>query len=495
LSLYLLTFIVSFDSPRWYKRWFWMPLLAVALGGVVFLLLGGTSLAGDEDLPWRLGWLLGYGDNPSLLLFVSIHLGFLFVGGMVCHGELYRLRPEPRKLTGFYLMIAAGGAFGGLFVALLAPWMFEDYFELHVGLVAVAVLTVVVLLIGRRSPLRRLRHAWLWAIIFLAAVGLGAALRYDVRYSKIAVVERSRNFYGILKVEEYFASDPEEHELRLTHGATTHGVQFPAPGLRDQPGTYYTATSGLGLTFEHFPREQGRRVGVIGLGTGTVLAWGRKGDYFRIYEINREVERMARERFFYMADTAAEVEVVIGDARLSMEREPDQQFDILVLDAFSSDSIPMHLLTREAFGIYQRHMREGGVISVHISNRHLDLEPVVRRIADHCGLGIAVINDSEWDWDEEEDEEEWGDGEDWEEWLEDERYWVDVPGYGSDWVLLTENATFLELEGIREAATASNGSISAGALWTDERSNLFEVLILDEGSWLERLRGWMLGAW
>lgn len=473
LSLYLLSFILSFDSPRWYGRRFWMPLLALALGAVLWVMLGGCLLVPDRPMLRPLRWLLNQGDNLSMFKVLGIYLGTLFVACVVCHGELYRLRPPARSLTGYYLAIAAGGALGGLFVAGVAPLVFPSYFELHAGLFAAGLLAVVVLWLDRSSPLHRGRLRWAWAGLGLGVCGLGAGLYYDAVAGLRHSVTVSRNFYGVLRVEEYAANDPEAHEIRLLHGGTTHGLQLLAPQKRRWPTSYYTRNSGVGRLMEHFPKPTHRRVGVVGLGTGSMAAWSRAGDYFRIYEINEAVQRLARHRFFYLADSPAQIEVVLGDARLSMEREPDQRFDILVLDAFSSDAIPVHLLTREAFETYLRHLQPDGVLAVHISNQYLDLEPVVLRAASHFGFRVALVHNNDHEWDDESPEE------------------AGCAAFGSDWALLTKNEAFLKRPEIADAASAPRDVSEKVKLWTDEESNLFRVLEVNKDSWLGWLRRWM----
>jgi hypothetical protein len=306
--------------------------------------------------------------------------------------------------------------------------------------------------------------------VILTLVGFGAGLYRDTRESVGGAYEVTRSFYGVLKVEEFCPDDPEEHEFRLTHGSTTHGIQFTAPHKRHVPTSYYTRSSGIGRAMEHFPRSTNRRVGVVGLGTGTMATWVKAGDYLRIYEINDAVRRLAYRPFTYLTDSAARIEVVMGDARLSLEREPDQQFDLLVLDAFSSDAIPVHLLTREAFAIYLRHLQPDGAMVVHISNQYLDLEPIVLRVADHFSLGVAILHDEDHEWDEDDEEGE------------------NVHAYGSDWVVLTRNHAFLELPAIAGAATAPGSHSSAIKMWTDDESNLFRILVADDDGWLAWLR-------
>jgi len=468
LSLYLLSFIVSFDSPRWYWRPLWLPLLTLALAAVLWMTTGAAFHLPQWHWLGGIRSLLQKGGDLSLFKTIGIYLATLFVCCMVCHGELYRLRPAAQRLTGYYLLIAAGGAFGGLFVAVLAPLVFRDYFELHAGLFAVGLLVVAVLFVDRHSPLYHGRRAWAWPLLVLALLGLGAALYRDAAADVRDAVEVSRSFYGVLKVKEYYPDDPQMHQFLLQHGGTTHGLQFVAPDKRGLPTSYYTPASGIGRTLAYFPRSTNRRVGVVGLGTGTIVAWGKPGDTFRLYEINDQVQRLARSRFSYLDLSPATVEVVLGDARLSLEREPNQRFDVLVLDAFSSDAIPVHLLTREAFEIYRRHLQPDGVIAVHISNRYLDLEPIVMRTADHFGWGAARIHNDESSGDADEAENN--------------------EVYASDWVLLSANREFLCLDPIAEAAAAPDHYSPKIRIWTDEDSNLFRILVLDKDSWLGWLR-------
>jgi hypothetical protein len=476
LGLYLLTFIISFDSPRWYWRPMWMTALVLAMAAALWISLG--SSISSPTHPWAkpARWLHEAALHLTLWKTIALHLGILFVCCLVCHGEVYRLRPPARRLTGFYLAIAAGGAGGGLFVAVLAPMLFKDYFEWHAVLFALAILVAAALFSDPQSKLYRGRPIWAAVLVSLGCLGFGVGLEQDMALEARGVLEIGRNFYGVLRVEDQDSDTPREHKMVLQHGTTTHGVQFQDAVLRRKPASYYTGTSGVGLTMKHFPREENRRVGVVGLGTGTMAAWGRKGDVFRFYEINRAVEKLARSRFTYLADSPATIEVVSGDARLVMEREPAGHYDILVLDAFSSDAIPVHLLTKEAFEIYQRQLRPDGVLAVHISNKYLDLEPVVLRAAKYFQWGAAVIHNNEAPTAEPGTEEE--------EIIKD--------FYSSDWVLLSRNQAFLALTPIRLASEADLSSPTL-PLWTDDQCDLFRVLVLDKDHSLSKLRHWILG--
>ncbi len=504
LALYLLTFIISFDSPRWYRR----GPFALALVGA----LGATC------------WALFQGTDAPLKLELGIYAFMLFTGSMVCHGELYRLKPNPRHLTTFYLLIAAGGALGGLFVALIAPLIFTDYHELHWGLFACGLLFTVVCARERSSEYGRCWRwlaciltllgfagldqslAWmgarwsgfpdslivtlrvgLWSLLAVwvtfwigqkrfatfrgwqamvcawLAVGLLAlalALRLEARESDESLLTKSRGFYGTLAVHEYRRDDPQGHYYLLQHGRITHGLQFVDPELAAWPTSYYGPGSGISLAVNALP-EGGRRIGVVGLGTGTMAIFGRTNDYLRMYEINPQVEQVARSTFRYLRNSPAQVEIVMGDARLSLEREPPQKFDLLALDAFTSDAIPVHLLTKEAFALYERHVSPHGIIAVHISNRYLNLEPVVANVARHFNYHLAVIS-----W-----EEGNSDSEAWDaEWVDE--WWL----YSSTWVLLTRNEEIINAAAIREAASPVKTNAVNIPLWTDDFASLFQIL-------------------
>jgi spermidine synthase len=503
--------VVCFDHPRWYVRPVFSFLLLPAFAAVCWALFHGVDLALPKSLARVLNkWAWLRDINLKLVREIVIYAAGLFVGCMVCLGELYRLRPHPRFLTSYYLMLAAGGALGGVFVALVAPLVFNSYLEFHIGVWACAALLLWVCLRERsfgiaagigagglcvsvasafvyKSVLReklifgksQFGEKWLWwcgaGVLFIAAfaptslrgsqrwtwrawgyfvvavLGLGWVLINQARNKNEDVIAKTRNFYGVLTVLESEKDDPERRHFVLQNGRITHGIQATDPKLSFTPTSYYSETSGIGLTMRHFPRQSGRRIGVVGLGTGTMAAYGRKGDVVRIYDINPQVRRLAESRFSYLRQCPARVEIVMGDARLSMEAEPPQQYDVLVLDAFSSDAIPVHLLTKEAGETYLRHLKPDGVLAVHISNRYLDLEPVVANLARYLTLKSAVIDDSEKEW--------WS--------------------YGTTWVLLTRNAEFLALEPIRNAAAAEadpQKSASRVALWTDDYASLFPIL-------------------
>jgi spermidine synthase len=253
----------------------------------------------------------------------------------------------------------------------------------------------------------------------------------------------------VLTIYDNDKGDPDNEHRVLLHGRITHGLQFLDPVQSEWATSYFGQETGVGVAIRSLP-EAPRRIGIVGLGAGTLATYGRKGDYFRFYEINPQVKQIAQSDFTYLSNSAAKVEIAMGDARLSMEKEPAQDFDLLVLDAFSSDSIPVHLLTRESFELYQRHVKTNGVLAVHISNHYLDLEPVVLNLAKHFGYRFVKC-------DYEEREDAW---------------WV----YASTWMLLSRDEAFLKKPLITEAAASVKTNRTKVPLWTDDFASLFQIL-------------------
>jgi SAM-dependent methyltransferase len=421
LTLYLLSFILAFEGRLYRSGVFWALCLA-ALLGMAWLLV-------DDDFQFDLPVQLG------------VFLAGLFVTCLFCHGELYRLRPAPRHLTAFYLTVSAGGALGGLLVAVVAPLAFDGYYELGLSMIAVAFLAAL-----RCATLHRVaRFASLAVLMAVSGAAIYDGLRFaqDVRLA-------SRNFYGVLRVKEYGAPGETSHLRRLMHGAIMHGEQYLHPERRSLVTTYYQHSSGIGAALLARRERPGpMRVGVIGLGTGTLAAYGRKGDSYRFYDINPRVMEVASRDFTYLTDSDARIELELGDARLSLGREPSQNFDVLAVDAFSSDAIPVHLITREALALYLRHVKPDGIVAFHVSNRFLDLVPVVARLASENGVHAAVVYEAE---DEDESRTQ------------------------SDWVLVSRDPAALggkELEAVGAAPAADRAELRT---WTDDYSNLVQIL-------------------
>jgi hypothetical protein len=369
LAIYLSTFILCFERERGISR--------AVLGGMLALaLLAAAALGGDPGL-----------GVPAQL---AAWGGVLFAACMACHGELHRLRPDPDRLTAYYLAIAAGGALGGLLVAVVAPLALDRFVELPLGLLAAAGLFAAALWRERGGARPARWRAAGAALVLAAAAVYGATAFRDLASQYAEAIASSRNFYGVLAVREV-GDDPATRFRELRHGRIAHGIQFVAEERRRWPTAYFGEHTGVGLAFSLLPVDAPRKVGVVGLGAGTLAVYGRPGDRMRFYEIDPAVVELAREHFTYLADTPASVEIVLGDARLSLEREPAQAFDLLVLDAFSGDAIPVHLLTREAFATWRRHVQDDGAIAVHASNRYVDLIPVLWAMADELGWRAALV--------------------------------------------------------------------------------------------------------
>lgn len=368
LALYLLSFVICFDSPRWYYRPLWYALFAAMAGTMIYVMVGLFLAA----------------HFGALLAFYAFGL---FVCCMVCHGELAALKPAQRYLTNYYLMIAAGGACGGLFVAAIAPAVFDVDFDLNVILPVTVLIVIGAVWWDVRD---RPKTTWTWLLLGAVLVAW-VAITGKMVTSEIADFADAkfleRNFYGELRVMDW-------GPIRvLRNGNIVHGREFLARERASQPTSYYGPRSGLGLALAELSATGPIKVGVVGLGVGTIAAYGREGDAYRFYEINPAVRDIATTYFQYLAHCRAGWRIVIGDARLSLEHEKPQNFDLIAVDAFNSDSIPVHLLTREAFALYWRHLKPGGVLAVHVSNKYIDLAPVVALAARQDGKTARRITD------------------------------------------------------------------------------------------------------
>ncbi len=435
LSLYLLSFIICFDHERWYWRPLFLPALVVSVGLALVMLA----------YPGKLGL------RNQILLYSAT----LFIACMVCHGELVALKPKPRHLTAFYLSVAAGGAVGGILVGLVAPLVFHTYLELPIALVLVLVAGVLV------PRLKDFGLPLLLAYGRLVLIGCGIAVAllpvFKARSEKgTKTIATSRNFYGVLKVEQRSPGTPEALNV-LLHGRIIHGFQALAPAERRTPTSYYGPKSGCALAIRNHPRRvagQSLRIGVGGLGAGTVASFTNPGDYLCFYEINPDVVRISRDSdmFSFLRDSPAQKDVVLGDARISLERELAQkgsdQYDLLLLDAFSGDAVPAHLLTREAFAMYLQHLRRpNGALVVDVSNAVLDLPPVIWQLAKQFGLDCVLIRSTKAD-----------------------PYW-----YVAYWMVLTPSRNYLRGVKIDDAVWQDDGRRKV-RLWTDDYYNLFQIM-------------------
>ena len=418
LSLYLITFILCFDGEGWYRREIFLAMLAAALGVM------GWTLA-DPKL------------THELAIQVDVFCAGFFIACMFCHGELVTCKPAPRYLTRFYLMIALGGALGSVLVGVVAPLVFSANFDLAIVLAACALL-----LLWRTRGEAHVFPA-LAAISLLVTIGCGIWSMVEFYRDTIYT---SRNFYGMLRVQD--SGGDVDRRRTLIHGTIMHGKQYLHPTLQSEPTSYYTRNSGIGRLIEAMhPRKGSIRVGVIGLGTGTLATYGAKGDVYRFYDINPGVVEVAQRDFTFLKNSDATIEMSLGDARLSLEREAPQQFDVLAIDAFSSDAIPVHLITREAVEVYLRHTKPDGVIAFHVTNRYLNLVPVVEAIANELGLHAL---------------------------------WIDDPGLetfanASSWVLLAKDPSRLNDARLTDPSSEIE-SRRDWRVWTDDFNNLVQVL-------------------
>lgn len=456
LSLYLLTFIICFEHERWYVRWLWAPpamvLLFAAADPDNFPLIASklASKVMFREVHWDM--------LPNFHWEIGLVCAAMFFGCMVCHGELARLKPDPSRLTEFYLMMSAGGALGGLFVSQMAPRLYRTFLEWPGVLTATFGIASVALLLGALKLRSKrpwqiaswLQPRWISLLLASAVAGFAGAGLWHLKghaFETEKRIEIVRNFYGVISVEDEF-DDEDRGWRKLYHGGILHGTQYLAETWRNEPLSYYGHKTGVGLALLTLNDKPDARVGVVGMGTGTVASYGTKGQVYRFYDINPDIVRFARRHFHYLEDLEKRggiVEVKLGDARLSLEHDAPQQFDALLLDAFSGDSVPVHLLTREAFEIYRRHMKPDGIIAVHVSNRYLTLAPVVERVAASVGMKTT-------------------------------RVLTEMEGFdeATDYVMVTNNEAFLKAHPPDEPETEE---LEAKTLWTDRKHNLFECLM------------------
>lgn len=420
LALYLLTFVLAFSARRPIQRALWLRLLALALGVLGYSIYNVNAI-------------------EALQVSIPILLGGLFLCCMFCHGELYRLRPGPDQLTMFYLIVAAGGAAGAVLVGLVAPVIFDAVYELPVTLAFIAGLALWLTWEESGWPLRTL-----WAAVTACMI---AVIGANVKSFREDALTLNRNFYGSLRVVQSRHAGPEQTRM-LFHGTIEHGAQYLLLPRRIHPTTYYGPDSGIGILLrESFTTP--KYVGVVGLGTGTVAAYGRLGDHFRFYELNDQVTTVANSLFSYLRESKAKVEIVGGDARLSLDRERAQPpFDVLTLDAFSGDAIPVHLLTAEAMHLYRGRIKPNGVLAINVSNNFLDLAPVVNQLGRSVGWQSVLVRSHED---------------------------LDSGLLAADWMLLTNNTDVLNNPSIRTHSqpVALRPDLR---LWTDSYNNLLQVL-------------------
>jgi hypothetical protein len=420
LALYLLSFILAFQGTY---EWVRHPMLRLALVSVAAMAYVMRDIR--AQLP--------------IAVSVPLFLIGLFVVCFFLHGEMYRRRPDSAGLTRFYLIAAAGGAAGTLLLGVVAPLLLRANYDLAGTLALVALIALAA----------TWQEAWSLRFLWIAGgVGALVVLSAQVRQYDDDAVSLMRNFYGTLRVRETHLPPQSDTDRQLLNGTIEHGAEWFAPQFRGQPLTYYAPNSGLGLTMRLCCNGGTKRVGVIGLGTGTIASYGNAGDVIRFYEINPLVERLARHWFTFLHDSPAQTDVVPGDARLSLAAEPGQRFNVIAVDAFSGDAIPVHLLTREALALYRRHLQPDGVIAFHVSNQYINLEPVVAGIAQDAGLHCLSVHSHG-----------------------DEQNGF----YFSDWILVSADQKFLNQPEVFNNATITPVRTDV-KLWTDNYSSVFPLL-------------------
>lgn len=436
LSLYLLSLILCFENDRWYHRRLFLTLLPIALTGMAYALSPKFENTGPE-------------------LQLPLYFTGLFICCMVCHGEMAALKPRPEFLTLFYLMVSAGGALGGLFVAILAPHVFRGFYELPLSLGACAAAVLIVLLRKPQRPAEPLGRPAVLVAEGLTLMFL-ALLFYVVRLQNQRALVMVRNFYGVLSVNIVPAGAVRPAVTQLRNGTIVHGEEIVDVARNDVPTTYYGQKSGVGIALLFARQVPNIRVGVIGLGVGTLARYGQKGDHYFFYEINPLVVDLATNLFDFLGQSEAQVDIIPGDGRLSLERQSPQNFDVLVVDAFSGDAIPVHLLTREAFELYFRQLKPQGLLAIHVTNQFLDLPLVVEAAARVVGARAIKITNSDDDAD---------------------------AVYESSWMLLdrvaTPNPTVSALIDSRvslPAGTSSQIEDRVVRAWTDDYSNLVAII-------------------
>ncbi|REL34176.1 spermidine synthase [Thalassotalea euphylliae] len=440
LALYLLTFIIAFHSPRLYVRWYWLAFYLICALMAIMLPVVGSQF-----------------DFISQVLMFSF---ILFAGCMICHGELIKQAPTAEHLTLFYLIIALGGVLGNALVSLAAPQAFDQFYEYPITVIAIVFALMVSLanatqgVAGISTAFGTIPRTLVLSFLGLTVVALsGVQLSLDKQLTQHQIASE-RNFYGLLSVVE--TSVNGQAERRLIDGTTSHGTQAIEPALAQQPKSYYRENTGVALALENYmPLKRAItpiKVGLVGLGAGTLAAYGKRSEQYHFYELNPAVIDYAQQYFSYLANSQADISLHQGDGRLllqhALQTSGSENFDVLVLDAFSGDAIPAHLLTIEAMQLYQAHLKKNGVLAVHISNSHLDLTSLTRNLANSIGMQT--------------------------------HYFYTAPTASepnaAQWVLISNNTELFKRYQVKKYISQWPSEHQADVLWRDDYSNLLSVL-------------------
>jgi hypothetical protein len=428
LSLYLLSFIICFDRPRWYKRRVYFPLMVVSAFVAIALV----------HLNAKAGFILQV-VGLSIVCFSS---------AMICHGELERLKPHVRYLTLFYLLVAVGGAVGGIFVAVVAPHIFTGFYEFHLALLICLLVPLGILIYQFRRDNQSIARPVVWGLgfsILIAATFVVCSI-VSLLQPNPTVLYKGRNEYGLVSIVEY------DNYRKFINGQIHHGGQFTDPVRKLQHNSYYVEGSGVSIAFDCMREflaesgaDRGLQVGILGLGAGGMMTWSKPGDRFDFYEINPLVEKIARNFFSYLSDGMADSQVILGDGRVQLEKHAEEggvKYDLIFMDAFASDSIPIHLITTECFDVYCRNLTKEGIIVAHISNRYVDLIPVVYQAALDQKMTPILI-----------------------------KFQPENDGYASTWVLMTSNPQILQCETIQQCQSPWPEDLQP-VRWTDDFASL-----------------------
>lgn len=445
LVIYLLSFIATFEWERFYSRRTWgrWLVLATLLVVATFFNQDLQSFAKNIGLEWPISrWL----RKP--IVEIPICLFWLFCICVVCHGEAVTRKPPSHQATRFYLSLSAGGAIGGIFVGILCPIIMNHYWEFHGSLFLGALLAATILSaeLTRFAPRNSRFHKVLSIALPLGTIIAGLTL-LPTAWSD-PVLARKRGFYGVISVRELDRDRPLLHGRGLYNGKILHGFQFLDPSRKNAATTYYGPSSAPDAVIEYLKgMKKSLRVGVIGLGVGTIATYLAAEDRLCYYEIDPLVIEIQDQFFTYYKDCPADKQIVIGDARIQMERQEPQEFDAIFVDAFSGDAIPVHLLTIEAMAVYEKHLAIGGVVAFHISNRYLNLHPVIDGLAKSKGLHSIRLHTTKAD------------------------------GFhttASDWIVLTKDPILEEQPPFDLLRIPLDPS--SPLLWTDQSSSLWDVL-------------------
>lgn len=432
LCLYLLTFIICFHHSRWYQRWYWFALFSLSAFSAILMIFIGTQF----DIASQIG----------------MYAFILFTACMICHGELSRLLPAAKNLTLFYLIISLGGFLGSVFVSIIAANYFTEFTEFPLAIIATFLLFVFSIKNDKTSDshLPLLSKKLTFGAISIVLIGIVALYSQLTHLYNQHDVASERNFYGLLSVKDIEVNGQKER--RLIDGTTSHGTQALDENLKRIPKSYYRENTGVAIALQYYAPFSAMKVGLIGLGAGTLAAYGRANDDYYFYELNPAVNDFANKYFSYIYDSRAYVEVAIGDGRLLLQeaykKDGSLNFDVLVLDAFSGDSIPAHLLTKQAMQLYWQHLKLNGVLAIHISNSHLNLKPLIRGLAEQINIPAYYFKTPASD---------------------------DDPNM-AEWVLITKNESLLKKYAVKQLITPWPIDSESFVTWTDDYSNLLSVI-------------------